>query len=94
MNLALNAADAMPDGGKLTIETKNATLEEQQAKTIRGPNRGTMCFWRFQIRSWNRSQTMERMYDPFFTTKNRDFNKGTGLGLAIVHGIIKDTGEK
>ena len=38
------------------------------------------------------TQTMERMYDPFFTTKNRDFNKGTGLGLAIVHGIIQGHG--
>jgi len=93
MNLALNAVDAMPKGGNLTIETKNAILDEEYCKAHSGIKTGDYVLLAVSDTGHGMAkETMERMYDPFFTTKNRDFNKGTGLGLAIVHGIIQGHG--
>ncbi len=93
MNLALNAVDAMPDGGKLTIETKNAIPDEAYSKNHSRTKPGNYVLLAVSDTGHGMgSQTMERMYDPFFTTKNRDFTKGTGLGLAIVHGIVQGHG--
>ena len=93
MNLALNAVDAMPEGGKLMIETRNAILDDADGKTHSGIKPGNYVILSISDTGHGMSaQTVERMYDPFFTTKNRDFTKGTGLGLAIVHGIVQGHG--
>jgi two-component system, cell cycle sensor histidine kinase and response regulator CckA len=93
MNLALNAVDAMPSGGRLTIETKNAILDEHQSKNHSRPKSGNHVLLSVSDTGHGMgNQTMKRMYEPFFTTKNRDFTKGTGLGLAIVHGIVQGHG--
>ncbi len=89
MNLALNAVEAMPDGGKLTIQTKNLDLEEMFPNNPPGMKPGKYVLLSVSDTGRGMStEIMERMYDPFFTTKNRDFVKGTGLGLAILHGIL------
>ena len=89
MNLAINARDAMPQGGKLIIETKNIFLDEEYCKTYLDAVPGDyamLCISDNGIGIDN--NTLEYIFDPFFTTKNH--NEGTGLGLAMVYGIIKN----
>ncbi|MEW6381792.1 MAG: PAS domain S-box protein [bacterium] len=88
MNLAVNARDAMPKGGRLTIKTENLTMDEEHAKTIIEARPGN--FIRLSIAdtgSGMDAQTIERIFEPFFTTKG--VGKGTGLGLSVVYGIVK-----
>ena len=92
MNLVVNARDAMPEGGKLTIETANVELDEEYAATPRGrearalrPARGH----RHGLRH-GRADAGQRIFEPFFTTKEK--GKGTGLGLSTVYGIVKQSG--
>ena len=90
MNLAVNARDAMPSGGKLTIETSNCALDDAYVRDHPGAKVGTVCPHRRERHgSWDGPGTLSHIYEPFFTTK--EIGKGTGLGLSTVYGIVKQS---
>ncbi|MET0606332.1 MAG: cell cycle histidine kinase CckA [Beijerinckiaceae bacterium] len=91
MNLVVNARDAMPNGGKLSIRTSNAHAAEIDAVRNKGmPQADHVLIEVEDTGSGIPPDIIEKIFDPFFTTK--DVGKGTGLGLSTVYGIVKQTG--
>ena len=89
MNLAMNAAHAMPEGGEVTIEATSSYLTDSAARERPGLHEGTYVF--VSVRDTGTgipNEVKERVFEPFFTTKEQ--GRGSGLGLAIVHGIVQE----
>ena len=91
LNLALNARDAMPDGGKLTIETRNIVLDDSYVRTNSEATAGNYVLVEVTDSGHGiPASDLGKVFEPFFTTKGID--KGSGLGLSMIYGFVKQSG--
>ena len=95
LNLIINARDAMPDGGHITVETSNCVLADSRGPQIdnisgRVPNGEYIALFVIDTGSGMAPQVIERAFDPFFTTK--PIGQGTGLGLSMIYGFVQQSG--
>lgn len=93
LNLALNSSEAMPDGGHLKIATINVSMEEEHCKNnhLIKPGKYVMLSVKDMGRGMD-EVTVAKVFDPFFSTKQRGSTRGTGLGLSVVQGLVQKNG--
>ncbi|MGO8878285.1 MAG: ATP-binding protein [Desulfomonilaceae bacterium] len=90
MNLAINGQEAMPDGGCLRVKTRNINLDDDYCKSHSGTKPGNYVMLSFSDNGRGMDkETLARVFEPFFSTKQRDSKRGTGLGLSVVQGIVE-----
>ncbi|MFH0957997.1 MAG: ATP-binding protein, partial [Pseudomonadota bacterium] len=93
MNIVINASEAMPEGGRIVIQTRNVVLDYDDRMSLYGVKPGK--YGELLISDTGKGMgpfTLEKIFQPFFSTKQRGSIKGAGLGLSVVQGIIESHG--